>query len=68
MSSLLFAAPESLASASADVSGIGEAIRAATASAVPSTTGIAPAAADEVSAAISGLFGTFGQDFHAVSG
>ncbi|MGA7052309.1 MAG: PE family protein, partial [Mycobacterium sp.] len=42
--SLLFAAPESLASASADVSGIGEAIRAATASAVPSTTGIAPAA------------------------
>ena len=67
MSSLLFAAPESLASASADLSGIGEAIRAATASAVPSTTGIAPAAADEVSAAISGLFGTFGQDFHAVS-
>ncbi|MGA7050886.1 MAG: PE family protein, partial [Mycobacterium sp.] len=57
---LLFAAPEALADASADLRGIGEAIRAASASAVPSTTGIAPAA-------ISGLFGTFGQDFHAVS-
>ena len=67
MSSYLIAAPEALATASADLSGIGEAIREATTAAAPSTTGIVPAAADEVSAAIGRLFGTFGEDFHALS-
>ncbi len=52
MSSYLIAAPEALATASADLSGIGEAIREATAAAAPSTTGIAAPALDEVSAAI----------------
>ena len=67
MSSFLIAAPEALASASADLSGIGEAIRDATSAAAPSTTGIVPAALDEVSAAISRLFGGYGQEFQSLS-
>ena len=59
MSSYLIAAPEALAAAAGDLSGIGESIRQATASAAPSTTGIAPAAADEVSLAVSRLFGSY---------
>ena len=67
MSSYLIAAPEALASASADLSGIGEAIREATAAAAPSTTGIVPPALDEVSAAVTRLFGSYGQQFQALS-
>src|SRR5271155_455484 len=67
MSSYVIAVPEALSAASADLSGIGESIRAATAVAAPSTTGIVPPALDEVSAAIARLFGTYGQDFHALS-
>jgi PE family/Phosphoesterase family len=67
MSSFLIAAPEALAAASTDLSGIGEAIREARASAVPATTAIAPAAADEVSAAITQLLGNYAADFQALS-
>ena len=67
MSSYLIAAPEALATASADLSGIGEAIRAATAAAAPSTTSVVAAAQDEVSAAISKLFGGYGQEFQSLS-
>ncbi len=67
MSSFLNIAPEALASASADLSGIGEAIREATSAAAPSTTGIVPPALDEVSAAISRLFGGYGQEFQSLS-
>src|SRR5271168_2950759 len=67
MSSYLIAAPEALAAASADLSGIGEAIREATAAAAPSTTGIAAPALDEVSAAITKLFGSYGAEFQALS-
>ncbi|MCV6969477.1 PE family protein, partial [Mycobacterium bohemicum] len=63
MSTSLFAAPEALAAASADLSGIGEAISQATASWAPATTDIAAAAADEVSAAIARLFGTYAQTY-----
>ncbi len=66
MSTFLIAAPEVLAAASADLSGIGEAIRAARASAAPSTTGIVAAAADEVSGAIARLFGGYGRAYQAV--
>jgi hypothetical protein len=52
MSSYVIATPEALALASGDLAGIQEAIREAAASAAPSTTRIAAAAADEVSAAI----------------
>ena len=60
-------APEALASASADLSGIGEAIREATSAAAPSTTSVVAAAEDEISAAISKLFGGYGQEFQALS-
>ncbi|WP_431195869.1 PE family protein [Mycobacterium camsae] len=66
MSTSLIAAPEALAAASADLSEIAEAIRQATASAAPSTTGIAAAAADEVSAAIARLFGGYAQSYQSV--
>jgi PE family/Phosphoesterase family len=67
MSTFLIAAPHVLAAASADLSGIGEAVREARASAAPATTWIAPAAADEVSAAITRLFGDYAADFQALS-
>jgi hypothetical protein len=67
MSSYVIAAPEAFAVASGDLTGIGDAIRAATAAAAPPTTGIAAAAADEVSAAIASFFGSFAEDFHALT-
>jgi hypothetical protein len=67
VSSYLVAAPEALATASADLSGVGEAIREATSAAAQSTTGIVPPALDEVSAAVSKLFGSYGQEFQALS-
>ncbi len=67
MSSYVIAAPEALAVAAGDLAGIREAIKAATAAATPSTTGIAAAAGDEVSAAIASLFGSFAEDFHALT-
>jgi len=67
MSTFLIAAPQALAAASADLSGIGEAVREARASAASATTWIAPAAADEVSAAITRLLGNYAADFQALS-
>ena len=67
MSSELNASPEGLASASAGLSGVGEAISAATSAAAAPTTSIVPAAADEVSAVITRLFATYGQEFQLLS-
>ncbi|MBX9978871.1 MAG: PE family protein, partial [Mycobacterium gordonae] len=67
MSSFLIAVPDALAAASADLTGIGDAVRQATSVVAGPTTAIVPAAADEVSAAITRAFGTFGQDFQALS-
>ncbi|OBJ86260.1 PE family protein [Mycobacterium asiaticum] len=67
MASLVIAAPEALATAAADLGQIGDAIRLATAAAAPLTIGILPAAADEVSAAIGRLFGTWGAEFQALN-
>jgi PE family/Lipase (class 3) len=67
MSSYVVAAPEALAAASGDLTGIGEAIRAATAAAESSTTGIVAAAGDEVSAAIARVFGGYAQEFQTLS-
>ena len=67
MSSFVIAGPEALAAASAEVGGIGSSIREATAAAAYSTTTVLPAAQDEVSAAISALFGTYGQEYQALS-
>jgi PE family len=66
MSSYVIFVPEALSAAAADLSGIGEALRGATATAASPTTGIVAAAHDEVSAAIAKLFGTYGQNFHAL--
>ncbi|MCQ4359853.1 PE family protein, partial [Mycobacterium gordonae] len=65
--SYLFAAPEVLTAAASDLTAIGSALNAATAGALPSTTGITALAHDEVSAAISRLFNAYGQDFQALS-
>src|SRR3954462_13388719 len=67
MSTFLITAPEFLASASSDLSGIGEALREASAAAVPSTTGIMPAALDEVSGAIAQLFGSHAAEYQSLS-
>ena len=67
MSSYVIAATEALAVASGDLTGIREAIGAASAAAAPSTTGIVAAAGDEVSAAIAGLFGSYAQEFQTLS-
>lgn len=57
--SYVIAAPEMLATAAADVDGIGSAIRAASASAAGPTTGLLAAAADEVSSAAAALFSEY---------
>ncbi len=67
MSSFVSAAPEAFASVSGDLTGIGEAIEGASAAAAPPTTGIAAAAADEVSTAIARLFGSYAEEFHTLT-
>ncbi len=63
----LFVAPDSLASAAAGLEDIGSALKEAHAAAAAPTTGLAAAGADEVSAAVTGLFAKFGQEFQALS-
>lgn len=65
--SYVFAAPELVESAAQDLAGIGSALGQATAAAAGPTSSVLAAGADEVSAAISQLFGTHGQEFQAVS-
>src|SRR5437764_3808911 len=66
MSSVLVS-PQVLATAAQDLSGIGQAIRSATTAAGGSTTQVVAAAQDEVSAAVSAVFGGFGQRFQGLS-
>ena len=58
--------PEMLAAAAADVGNIGSAISTSSSTAAGPTTGLLPAAEDEVSAAIAKLFGAYGQEFQSV--
>ena len=58
--------PQIVATAAADVAGIGSALNAANAAAAGSTTGLVEAAADEVSAAAATVFNTYGQTYQAV--
>jgi hypothetical protein len=67
MSSFVLISPEFVTTASSDLSGIGSAIRSANAAAAGSTTSVLAAAQDEVSAAISQLFGSYAQEFQSVS-
>ncbi|UGT91215.1 PE family protein [Mycobacterium ostraviense] len=61
----LIAALETMVSAATNAEQIGSAISAAGAAAAGSTTNVLAAAADEVSAAIAKLFGTYGQQLQA---
>jgi hypothetical protein len=62
----LIAQPQLMTTATADVAEINSAIAAAKAAAAGPTTGMAAAAADEVSAATAKLFGTYAQEYQAV--
>jgi hypothetical protein len=63
----MFVNPDVVAAAAPHLANIGATISDANAAAAASTTELLPAAEDEVSAAIAGLFGTYAQDFHALA-
>jgi PPE-repeat protein len=59
--------PEMVTDAATDLASIGSAISAAHAAAAAPTTGVLAAASDEVSSAIAGVFGSYGQEYQALS-
>jgi hypothetical protein len=63
----VFTQPQAMATAAADVAGIGSTIPEANAAAAGSTTSVAAAAGDEASAAISTLYGSHGHEYQALS-
>ena len=65
--SLLVAAPQLLADAASDLAGLGSTIKTANATAADPTTGLLPAAADEISTEIASLFSAHGQGFQRLS-
>ncbi|MCV7079383.1 PE family protein [Mycobacterium szulgai] len=65
--SYVFVQPPILSAAATELAGIGSALSEATAAAAGPTTGIAAAAADEVSTALANMFGAFGQEYQAIS-
>src|SRR5258705_5876311 len=65
--SWVIAAPEYVAAAASDLAGIGSTISAANAAAAFPTSSVLAAGADEVSAAISALFGAHAQAYQALS-
>ncbi|WP_204807511.1 PE family protein [Mycobacterium riyadhense] len=65
--SYVIAVPELVEAAAQELAGIRSALSVAAAVAAGPTTGVAAAAADEVSIAISQLFGAHGQEFQALS-
>ena len=64
---LVSVVPDVVSAASRNLQNVGSALRSANASAAAQTTSIAAPAADEVSAAITALFGTHAQEFQALS-
>jgi PPE-repeat protein len=64
--SFLIATPETVSAAATDVAALGSRLGAAHAAAVTATTGVLPAALDEVSVAIAALFGAHGQTYQAL--
>ena len=60
-------APEALAAAAGSLQGIGSALSAQNAAAAAPTTGVVPAAADEVSALTAAQFAAHAQMYQAVS-
>ncbi|POY00869.1 PE family protein, partial [Mycobacterium kansasii] len=65
--SFVITSPEMLATASAQLAGIGSAISEANAAAAAPITGVLAAGADEVSAAIAAMFTAHGQAYQAIS-
>ncbi|OBG30738.1 PE family protein [Mycobacterium sp. E3198] len=65
--SFVITSPEQIQAAAEDLAGIRLSLVDAASSAAGSTTAVLPAAADEVSAAISALFGDFGRQFQWAS-
>src|SRR5262249_35995877 len=65
--SFVFAMPDLVTSAAADLAGIGSPINAATAAAAAPTTQVMAAGADEVSAAVVALFSGHAQAYQAAS-
>nr|WP_265338759.1 PE family protein [Mycobacterium ulcerans] len=61
------AVPELLASAAADLEGIGSALSTANALALPSTSEILAAGTDEISTAVASLFADHAQDYRTIS-
>ena len=59
--------PDVVAAAATHLANIGATISDANAAAAALTTELVPAAEDEISAAIAGLFGTYAQDYHALA-
>ena len=66
--SYVIAAPEMMTAAATDLATIGSDLSEAYAAALLPTTGLLPAAADEVSAAVTHLFSRYAQDFHGLAG
>lgn len=64
--SFVIAVPEALTMAASDLANIGSTINAANAAAALPTTGVVAAAADEVSAAVAALFGSYAQSYQAL--
>src|ERR1700741_4013016 len=65
--SYVLVAPKMVADAAGNLTGIGSAISEANSAAAASTTQVLPVASDEVSRAISGLFGGYAQEYQALS-
>ena len=59
--------PEQMSAAADDLAGIGSQMNAQNAAAAPPTTGVIPAAADEVSALTAAQFAAHAQAYHAIS-
>ncbi|SPM32150.1 PE family protein [Mycobacterium terramassiliense] len=65
--SFLVATPDMMSAAAGSLVGIGSTLNEATSAAAGSTTSVAAAGADDVSTAISQLFGLYGRQFQALS-
>lgn len=64
---LVTTVPEAIAAAASQLEGIGNSFSAESSAAAAPTTGLAPAAADEVSMLQAGVFSTYGQLYQTVS-
>jgi hypothetical protein len=64
--SFVSAGPEAMAAAATDLANIGSTVREANAAAAALTTGLVPAAEDEVSTVIAGLFGKYANEFQSL--